>query len=138
MKPDREYPVIYKSQDSAKDALHRWQHRLLLLDWEIEVKIARAADFTKADRHGEVLYSEDKKMAIIKLLDPIDADSKSQWTLDHEKTLVHELIHLHLLFADPLVFKCSAAQTALEVAVDSLARGFVRLDRSSPSLFELN
>lgn len=69
-----------------------WINLLSLNDWEISVKPVRRTEL-ELDGQGEVKYNFVGKQALILLLDPVDWQNDN-FEQDHEKTLVHELLHL--------------------------------------------
>lgn len=79
------------------------------------------------NRAGEIEYIVHKKLAFISVLDPYDYSGSLLCTQDIEKTLVHELIHLHLAQHEN-----GLNLTTEEQAVESLASGFVSLRRFWP------
>lgn len=74
-----------------------WQKRLNISDWHVKVKIVRSAKMSHGSSMGEVDIFDQKSMAIVKLLDPIDWDGTPMIPKqDMELTLVHELLHIRL------------------------------------------
>lgn len=68
----------------------RWQRKLRLLDWDIQVQYVRAWDDGHATRFGLCRCNRDRGEAEIEIFDPrIRAH-------DVESTLVHELMHVKL------------------------------------------
>lgn len=119
---------VYQDQAEAQEACDVWKKILKLADWDIVVRIGRASQMSTLDRMGQVSYTLNKRSAVITLLDPEDY-SNSIWPLDHELTLVHELVHLHLVFTDPFIDSHNALNTLLEQAVESLSAALVGLNR---------
>lgn len=119
---------VYEDAAEAQRDCLEWQILLKLADWEIVVKISPMEEIE--DGCARVIYRRAKKQAIIKLLRAEDCSQNDDYPLDQQKSLVHELLHLHLSFSDPLTEKCDHAAIAMEVAVDSIARGFVRQRRA--------
>lgn len=75
-------------------ALKKWQKKLRLQDWDITVEWV---DDEELDTDlGEVNVFMEKRMAKIKIsrLNPEREYGWSGW--DPERTLVHELVHIHL------------------------------------------
>lgn len=121
---DKTTSIVYKDAESAqKDCIH-WQRLLKLSDWQVIVKISRASEFRSPGRMGEVLYTLSKKSAIIRLLDPNDY-SNVDFPQDHVMTLVHELSHLHLCFADSYIDSHPALDTLLEQAIEAFSSAVV-------------
>ena len=86
--------VIF-TQDQLQQKLLEWQKRLRLQDWIISIKLVRERDMDLEGVQGEVFWVIEKKMATIKILDPIDYPPDNMEPQDMENTLVHELLHLH-------------------------------------------
>ena len=87
----------YNAGDDEKlEALcEQWQSALRLKDWDVEVQVVRIKDLGKG-KHGDVFYDALHKDALVRLLDPRDEKAADlRKPLDHEHTLVHELMHLH-------------------------------------------
>jgi hypothetical protein len=78
-----------------------WQRRLRLDDWAVWVSIKRQHQFRKKDRQGECKWDLWKKEAWINILDPQDYPDDAPGPQDMERTLVHELLHLHLAAWQP-------------------------------------
>lgn len=86
------------TQEQAEKALAQWQQTLRLNDWEVWVKIVRARDMVMdPPGEAEVTWLEEKKMAIIRLLDPIDFEPDTLYPQNHELNIIHELLHLHMV-----------------------------------------
>jgi hypothetical protein len=103
-----------------------WQRRLRLLDWDVKVKLCREREFVDHGRQGEVEYSLINKQAVIHILDPVDFPS-GDWDQDQEKTLIHELLHLHTAPFSPEADTLQGA--AEEWAINSIAAALVELKR---------
>jgi hypothetical protein len=71
-----------------------WQKTLRLQDWKIIVRIRKMRDIPEAAQ-GCVDWTWEHKEAVISIVDPVDYPPDSAWKQDMEKTLVHELLHLH-------------------------------------------
>lgn len=112
--------VIFNPEQLQKK-LFEWQKRLRLQDWLITIEIVRERDFSMEGVLGEVHWVLEKKMAKIKIIDPIDYPPDSFEPQDMENTLVHELLHLH--FAP---FKYDGDNyVAEEQAIESIASGIL-------------
>lgn len=72
-----------------------WQKVLGLSDWIVTVKFKRYHELTELNRGGEVTYCHPKMTAEISVLDAGDWNPTFISGEDQEKTLVHELLHLH-------------------------------------------
>lgn len=99
------------------DICATWQERLRLQDWRIEVKVVGHDDVSEHSL-GCVMTVNDRKKALIKILRDEDC---AECDKGHaERTLVHELIHLHF---EP--FWTDEKKTELELAINMLAGAFV-------------
>ena len=121
--------MIYETQAQIDEALEYWQKVLRLQDWIVDVSIKRQSKMFTEDSQGSVHIVIDRKEAHIQLLDP--EDYPNTWPQDHELTLVHELLHLHL---EPLrvvanLDRASTWQVAEEQAICSISSGLVNLIR---------
>jgi len=124
----------FNSVEQAQERCHYWQCLLRLADWEIIVSICRADELP--DAHAEITYDSSKKQAFLRLLHQDDWDPEKEFVLNQEKGLLHELVHLHLLVFDKTIEEDTTGllHDALEVAVDSIARGMLQ---SSISVVDL-
>jgi hypothetical protein len=94
-----------------------WQKILRLQDWLIYVEVCRASDLPDGVA-GHSKIDILKKRAVIAILDEGDYDPQSAWAYDLEKTLVHELLHLHFETNKELT---NEQYVALEQGVDILS-----------------
>lgn len=82
--------------DELKELCARWQEILRLQDWNIEIRISRGRDFEgEGESCGQVRWQLSRKEALIRILDPSDYSPDCIFPQDMERTLVHELLHLH-------------------------------------------
>lgn len=107
-----------------------WQRRLRLQDWDVKIQVRRRYDMSLANAHGTCTWELCKKLAAIEIMDPNDYDPGSwAWVNDVEKTVVHELLHLHFApFASP---DDGPADIAQEQAIDLIARALVDAKRGA-------
>lgn len=117
---------MYTTDDELSVACREWQRRLLLMDWEIVCRLVGSDDIPGM---GQVNYVRAKKQAILKILRQGLWDG-TEFEQDQEKSLVHELLHLHFAWTDVLVETNSEMGVHLEVSVDSVARALVRAKRN--------
>jgi hypothetical protein len=114
------------TEEELIDLCRWWQEKLYLEFWEVALRISRDKDMKKSGQ-AEVDCVLPKAMATIRILDPIDYPH-SPFKQDMEKSLVHELLHLHFTpfddFADD-----SLEHFMLERAVDQIAKTLVNLKR---------
>ena len=127
MKPKREQ--VHLNQSDLRRQCKWWQGILRLSDWDTEVRVVRASGLS-GDSQGEIIPFAQKRVAKVKILDPVDFCGETIIPQDMEVTLVHELLHLYFLpfsIADgsPLDLAQEQAIDALSVALVSLSRGTV-------------
>lgn len=110
-----------------------WQEVLQLQDWRIDLRIARSYDMG-TDNAGEINALSHKRMAIITIRDPIDADPAwMEGSFDPELSLIHELCHIHLapFAAAASKNESTLEHVTLEQAVHALSYALFRLDRAT-------
>jgi hypothetical protein len=71
-----------------------WQKRLRLQDWHVRVRTRPSAGWDRMDDDGECRITDTLKHAVITIRDSLDSP-RDEPAYDQEKTLVHELLHLH-------------------------------------------
>lgn len=120
--------TVVLSQEQAEILLAEWQKILKLQDWEIVIDIKRARDMVM-DPPGdaEVTWLEEKKTAVIRLLDPVDFDPNSPTPQNHERSIIHELLHLHMVPFDAA--EDTPAGIAQEQAIHAISTALVELKR---------
>jgi hypothetical protein len=112
------------TDEQAQDWLKRWQKRLRLEDWKIEVKIVRIWELEHGTL-GHIDWSTPRKTAVIKVLSAADYELPAdKIPADMELSIVHELVHLHLS-ALPLN---KSSRTAEEQVVSMIADALVNLE----------
>ncbi|UAK17567.1 hypothetical protein [Sporolactobacillus terrae] len=116
--------------DQLQDKLNYWQKKLRLQDWQIAISIVRARDFELEECQGECHWNIQSKLAWIHILDPVDYEPNKAFPQDMEKTLVHELLHLHFapINADT---ENELIDVAQEQAIDLIARALVETERET-------
>lgn len=121
---------VILSADQLKEKSDYWQKRLRLRDWEVAFSIRRARDMDLEDCQGECHWNIQSKLAWIHILDPVDYEPNKEFPQDMEKTLVHELLHLHFapFTADN---DNEMVDTAQEQAIDLIARALVETERET-------
>jgi hypothetical protein len=116
------------NQSQLERLASKWQPRLRLADWLVTATLTRYFDMDGDDSVGEADTRVERKIATIRILDPVDFDADMPLhDTDVEHTLVHELLHLH--FAPFQAKEGTAEQIAQEQAIDALAWSLVTLDR---------
>jgi len=124
-----EHAIIADSFVAEK--LWFWQTRLTLRDWNVSVIFARKSDL-KPKTLGNIHWDNDKKTAIIRVLDPADYHMSFQDMLqDMEFTVVHELIHLEFAPALSQFSRSDASRRDEEHAVNHVAAALIKLQRDS-------
>lgn len=118
--------MIYETQEQLNAALAYWQKVLRLQDWIIIAKIERMANM--GNKAGWCHWKTETKKAVIELLDPIDVIDWD-FPLDHEHTLVHELLHLHfeLVHFHNDFKEGTIGDVAMEQSIDCITTGIVSL-----------
>lgn len=116
---------VILSQEELQEKLKYWQEKLRLQDWIIEVRIARSEDMMESVS-ACVNWTLSKKMAIIKVLDPIDYPDDIMGVRNMEDDLVHELLHLHFApINDHFGGRGKVYNTFEEQAIESIASGLI-------------
>lgn len=119
------------SQAELEAMASEWQQRLRLQDWTVKIQVRRRHHMCLADAHGTCSWELRKKLAAIEIMDPADYDPGSWgWAEDVEKTVVHELLHLH--FAPFAAKDDGPDDVAQEQAIDLIARALVAAKREAP------
>lgn len=119
---------IILTQEQLEERLAYWQRVLRLQDWRVKARLVRERDFRNPGNQGECEWSLSTKVAIIRILDPVDYSPDCAWLQDMERTLVHELLHLH--FAPFRAESDTAEDISQEQAIDCIATGLVALYRN--------
>lgn len=113
----------------AAEKLCTWQKRLNLQAWDISVLLTRANGM-RPNTVGNIRWDNDKKTAVIRILDPVDYRLPSDAMLrDIEFTIVHELIHLVMAPVLADLHRTEANRLDEEVAVNHMAGALLKLDR---------
>jgi hypothetical protein len=107
------------------EKLQTWQDRMNLKNWDIRVKLARAAQL-EPKTLGNIHWDTDLKTATISVLSPEDYKLPYQAMLeDMEFTIVHELVHLELASLP----RSEASRRVEEHAVNEIAVALLKLAR---------
>jgi hypothetical protein len=104
-----------------------WQQRLGLQDWQVALRLGRAADAGGDHAAGCCDHVLPQRVARITLREPADFGADPLVPVDLERTLVHELIHLH--FAPFEVEDGTPGNIVQEQAINALTRALLRLAR---------
>lgn len=111
------------SQEELQKLCAIWQRRLRLQDWQVKLVVERFWDHQKDDElsFARCHWFLHKKQARISMLDPGDFDPSDFEHEPVEKSLVHELVHLHLAELTEPLEKDTPQWRAMEQAVHALA-----------------
>ncbi len=120
---------IFKDDAELQASLQYWQNELKLQHWYVDAGIARAEYLDLKGVNGTSSWGLSRAEAIIKLLDPIDYSADCIVPQDHEVTLVHELLHLHMAPFTSELDKDSLEYLFMERAIDVMAKSMVDLRR---------
>lgn len=120
-------PFTFLDEADAQAACEWWQKELRLADWDIKCWIKRQENLSHADAQAEYRATPEHKEAWIKVLDPSHYPTDTSWPQDHEKSLVHELAHIHMNSFAPE--DGTLARVAWEQASELIAHTLVRLRR---------
>lgn len=121
--------MIYTNQEELDAALAEWQKTLRLQDWDIKASIVREKNLMMNDVVAAVRWGFTSKGAVVQLIDPIDYSDNPDEELDHEISLVHELLHLHYAGFDKTE-KGSTEERLLEQSIEAISRSLVKLKRA--------
>lgn len=116
------------TQTELESLLAEWQKRLRLRDWTVRIKRVRVHEISIPGTDGTCTWGLETKRAIVEILDPIDyPPSRFGYDQDVEKTIVHELLHLH--FAPFATQDGGPFDVAQEQAIDLIAGALVDAKR---------
>lgn len=106
--------IIFTDVETARNTCENLQTLLGVRDWDVVVVLK---DELPKGKKAMVEYVVGCKSAVISLL----ADDRLG-KLDHQRSLIHELLHLLLSPLDLLIRKNPLAEIVLEQVVNSLAK----------------
>ena len=120
--------IVLRNDSDLQLLLKKWQHILKLDAWRIKARICRISEMNDANAQGENTWVLAVSQSDIHILDASDFPADSLFEQDMEKTLVHELLHLHFAPFEPedtdgLEF------CAMEQTVELLANLLVQMER---------
>lgn len=114
--------------EEARIACRKWQGRLGLMDWDVQVKIVRSSELEGCQGHCKFVI--ERKQATIRLLEREDyLLAGRQRPQDHEQTLIHELLHLHTVWWGSE--HDSDERKLEEQMIHLLAKAFIEMSRST-------
>lgn len=121
--------IVY-TEEELRTKCAEWQKVLRLQDWIVDVGMSRSRDMKIEGCQAEIEPCLPKRMASIRILDPVDYPPDVAEPQDMELSLVHELLHIHLfpLFADR---EDEMRMVAEEQAIEAISRGLIALKRGS-------
>lgn len=108
------------------DLCRWWQEQLYLEHWEVALRISRAREMNK-EGQAEIQWVYPKATATMSILNPVDYPP-SPFKQDMEKSLVHELLHIHFAPFDTHP-DGSLEHQMLERAIDQIAKTLTNLKR---------
>ena len=114
--------------DDLQPLLTEWQKRLRLQDWDVQVSITRERDMPIDSSRGAIRWNVNTKEAWLHILDPIDYPP-DQVPQDIEQTIIHELLHLHLVMVAEMAGENETIQITTEQAIVCISEALVRLKR---------
>lgn len=112
-------------QEQLEKLCRQWQERLRLQDWCIRVRFAR---YEEINTQGQVTWEAAHPDARI-LIQPMKYSTEKEARDPLEKTLVHELLHLHYWWLTQ-----EEGQTITQTQHDLLEQA---IDKTAWALFEL-
>ncbi len=112
--------------------LTEWQKRLRLQDWDVHIAFTRERDMAVDNSRGAIRWNVSLKEAWLHILDPIDYPP-DQVPQDIEQTIIHELLHLHLVMVAEMAAENEIIQITTEQAIVCIAEALVRLKREGVS-----
>lgn len=127
--PDIGEGFVFADEVEAQTACEWWQKHLSLSDFTVACRLKRAADLPPG-KQGTSDWVLSRREILVKLLDPIDYPPDCIVPQDHERTLVHELIHPKLGYFDNTPDDESSTRfVMMETFIDDLARALVKFRR---------
>lgn len=124
--------MIFTTQEEVDACLKRWQGIMRLQDWNITASLGTLSDLGQG-YFGEARVKSKVKVARIKLLEEKYHDEVADGVLDHEETLVHELVHVHLDAVEQMIPATEDAELRrlrhllLEQTVEAMSTTFIKL-----------
>jgi len=115
--------------EELKSRCTYWQRRLRLQDWTIFLDVQSAKDMKADDNDGEIQMLQVKRQAWITILDPADYPAHADEPQDMERTLVHELLHIHFTEIHQGRRLKRIPHVAEERAIDAISRALVEVER---------
>lgn len=123
--------TVYRTDAELIAGVRKWQRLLHLEDWEITATLVPQWTFSERSTAATNFMFNNQDASQIKLAsyDTIDLVANPDYA-DMERTLVHELVHLHYRPSDLWETKETPAQSrAYERGIEATARALVELER---------
>lgn len=121
---------VYQSVEEAQFACQVWQTILGLVDWDVRVSFADRDALSGQQTDADVRWELSHRRAMIRLVTPEtyhSGEGTARWPIDHENSLVHELLHLHFASFDEE--PGTPKGVAQEQAICAVAKALVSLRR---------
>lgn len=122
-------PVKSFSQAGLERMCRFWQRKLRLADWRVTIRYASGEEFGD-DSQGRNYWNDHSRTAEIWVLSPDDYNAgnyPNNAAQDIEDTVVHELIHLHLVAWN--TDRKPAEERCQEQAIEAITGALVALKR---------
>lgn len=122
-------PVKMFSQVGLERTCRFWQKKLRLADWRVTIKFVRAEEMGD-EAQGKCHWNDQARTAAIWILHPDDykpTNYPNDVQQDIEDTIVHELLHLHLIAWD--TDDKPADERFMEQAIESITGALLTLKR---------
>lgn len=114
---------------SNKALLEKWQKRLDLTDWVIDLRDNMTPDeMSLQGVAGQCEWQEVKKTAVISIIKP-ECYGERITPFDFEKTLVHELLHIKFCLLDNS--GNDLQDRVLHQIIEDLAKAFVATEKEN-------
>jgi hypothetical protein len=104
------------------------------MDWDVYIKFCRGRDMSIPDVAGSCNWTLTKREASLRILDPIDYPDDVVVDQDVERTVVHELLHLHFAPFMEDYKPDDLEHIAKEQAIETIAKTLVNLKRETEAV----
>ncbi len=126
--PKRKEMKPPKGPKELQTILDKWQPRVGLADWRIEIRWARPGEVS--DAFGESKWFPHDQTGMIKIVQEQEAledcDETARWSCNREAVIVHELLHCHfqvLAAAAQATFPHSLLESRIEWLTRAILEG---------------
>jgi hypothetical protein len=112
----------FYTEKQLDQILRKWQKKLRLQDWELDIFYVDPEQFSKEGSCGEVRAHVNRKIGVIGIGRPELILERDPDYCNHEieDTIIHELLHLHLNPFTP--FDDDLGMLAVEQAIEAISR----------------